>query len=118
MTEKVIDNEYESISVSRDESCVDLQEGTKRNLRTRHITMIALGGCIGTGLFLNMGMNVAVAGPAGAFIAYSVVGVMVYCIMTCLSEMAAFIPVSGSFNHYAHRFIEPALGFAVGWNYW
>ncbi|ORZ17096.1 amino acid permease/ SLC12A domain-containing protein [Absidia repens] len=96
----------------------NLQEGTQRGLKTRHIQMIALGGCIGTGLFLNMGMNVATAGPAGAFIAYIVIGFMVYCIMTSLGEMAAFIPVSGSFNHYATRFVDPALGFALGWNYW
>ncbi|KAI9498160.1 amino acid permease/ SLC12A domain-containing protein [Zychaea mexicana] len=96
----------------------DLQEGTKRGLDARHVQMIALGGTIGTGLFLNSGGNIATAGPAGAFIAYCVVGFMVYCIMTCLGEMATFMPVSGSFNHYATRFIDPALGFALGWNYW
>ncbi|ORX54584.1 hypothetical protein DM01DRAFT_1374035 [Hesseltinella vesiculosa] len=112
--------EHAAIDVHRfgEREVVDLQEGTKRNLRTRHITMIALGGCIGTGLFLNMGTNIATAGPAGALIAYIVIGIMVYCIMTCLSEMAAFIPVTGTFNHYAYRFVEPALGFAAGWNYW
>ncbi|KAI9305204.1 amino acid permease/ SLC12A domain-containing protein [Cunninghamella echinulata] len=96
----------------------DFQTETKRGLKTRMITMISLGGCIGTGLFLNMGTNVATAGPAGALIAYIVIGFMVYCIMTTLAEMAAFIPVSGSFNHYATRFVDPSLGFALGWNYW
>ncbi|KAI8086145.1 amino acid permease/ SLC12A domain-containing protein [Halteromyces radiatus] len=96
----------------------EIQEGTQRGLKTRHIQMIALGGCIGTGLFLNMGTNIATAGPAGAFIAYLVIGFMVYCVMTTLGEMASFIPVSGSFNHYATRFVDPALGFALGWNYW
>ncbi|KAI8338514.1 amino acid permease/ SLC12A domain-containing protein [Chlamydoabsidia padenii] len=96
----------------------DLQDGTRRGLKTRHIQMIALGGCIGTGLFLNMGLNIATAGPAGAFIAYLIIGFMVYCIMTTLGEMASFIPVSGSFNHYATRFVDPALGFCLGWNYW
>ncbi|KAI9364570.1 amino acid permease/ SLC12A domain-containing protein [Pilaira anomala] len=95
-----------------------LQHGTKRGLDARHIQMISLGGAIGTGLFLNSGSNIAQAGPAGALIAYSVVGFMVYCIMTCLGEMATFMPVSGSFNHYATRFVEPSLGFALGWNYW
>ncbi|KAI8993603.1 amino acid permease/ SLC12A domain-containing protein [Pilobolus umbonatus] len=90
-----------------------LQHGTKRGLGARHIQMISLGGAIGTGLFLNSGSNVANAGPAGALIAYCV-----YCIMTCLGEMATFMPVSGSFNHYATRFVEPSLGFALGWNYW
>ncbi|KAI9030985.1 amino acid permease/ SLC12A domain-containing protein [Phycomyces nitens] len=86
----------------------------KRGLDARHIQMISLGGAIGTGLFLNSGQNIAAAGPAGALIAYSVV----FCIMTCLGEMATFLPVSGSFNHYASRFVDPALGFALGWNYW
>ncbi|KAJ8662407.1 hypothetical protein O0I10_002101 [Lichtheimia ornata] len=97
---------------------IDLQEGTKRGLDARHVQMIALGGAIGTGLFLNSGGNIATAGPAGAFIAYCVIGFMVYCIMTCLGEMATYMPVSGSFNHYATRFVDPALGFALGWNYW
>ncbi|KAL0144118.1 gamma-aminobutyrate permease [Mucor lusitanicus] len=95
-----------------------IQEGTHRGLDARHIQMISLGGAIGTGLFLNSGGNIAEAGPAGALIAYCVVGFMVYCIMTCLGEMATFMPVSGSFNHYATRFVEPSLGFALGWNYW
>ncbi|KAI8635979.1 hypothetical protein BD408DRAFT_426885 [Parasitella parasitica] len=43
---------------------------------------------------------------------------MVYCLMTCLGEMATYMPVSGSFNHYATRFVDPAFGFALGWNYW
>ncbi|KAG2203612.1 hypothetical protein INT47_011706 [Mucor saturninus] len=89
-----------------------------RGLSARHIQMISLGGCIGTGLFLNSGQNIAIAGPAGALIAYIVVGIMVYCLMTSLGEMATYLPVSGSFNHYAFRFIDPAFGFAIGWNYW
>ncbi|GAA5808397.1 hypothetical protein MFLAVUS_001788 [Mucor flavus] len=72
----------------------------------------------GTGLFLNSGQNIAIAGPAGALISYCVVGIMVYCLMTCLGEMATYMPVSGSFNHYATRFVDPAFGFALGWNYW
>ncbi|KAL0139089.1 amino acid permease/ SLC12A domain-containing protein [Mucor lusitanicus] len=70
-----------------------------RGLNARHIQMISLGGCIGTGLFLNSGQNISEAGPAGALIAYCV-----YCLMTCLGEMATYMPVSGSFNHYATRF--------------
>ncbi|GAN05946.1 gamma-aminobutyrate permease [Mucor ambiguus] len=84
-----------------------------RGLNARHIQMISLGGCIGTGLFLNSGQNISEAGPAGALIAYCV-----YCLMTCLGEMATYMPVSGSFNHYATRFVDPAFGFALGWNYW
>ncbi|KAI7903791.1 amino acid permease-domain-containing protein, partial [Cokeromyces recurvatus] len=89
-----------------------------RGLSARHIQMISLGGCIGTGLFINSGQNISEAGPAGALIAYCVVGLMVFCLMTCLGEMATYMPVHGSFNHYATRFVDPSFGFALGWNYW
>ncbi|KAG0950086.1 hypothetical protein G6F57_004007 [Rhizopus arrhizus] len=105
-------------AIGDDEDVESLQHGTQRGLSARHIQMISLGGSIGTGLFLSSGSSISDAGPAGALIAYCVVGFMVYCIMTCLGEMATFMPVSGSFNHYATRFIEPSLGFALGWNYW
>ncbi|KAI8331659.1 amino acid permease/ SLC12A domain-containing protein [Chlamydoabsidia padenii] len=108
-------SDYESFT---SEEHRNIQQGTKRGLSARHIQMISLGGSIGTGLFLNSGQNIAVAGPAGALIAYLVIGFMVFCFMVCMGEMATFLPVSGSFNHYATRFVDPALGFALGWNYW
>ncbi|MEJ9231447.1 amino acid permease [Peribacillus butanolivorans] len=80
--------------------------------------MISLGGAIGTGLFLGSGPAIASAGPGGAMVAYAVIGIMVYFIMTSLGELASFMPVSGAFSTYATRFIDPALGFALGWNYW
>ncbi|KAI8818940.1 amino acid permease/ SLC12A domain-containing protein [Fimicolochytrium jonesii] len=95
-----------------------LEDGVKRDLKTRHISMISIGGTIGTGLFVASAGNIANAGPLGALLAYLFMGFTVYCIMTCLGEMATLIPVSGSFNHYGGRFIDPALGFALGWNYW
>lgn len=90
----------------------------KRNLQTRHLSMIALGGSIGTGLFVTSGATIAKAGPGSALIAYLAVGIMVYFLMTSLGEMATYLPVSGSFSEYATRFIDPAVGFALGWNYW
>ncbi|WP_144553234.1 amino acid permease [Peribacillus simplex] len=80
--------------------------------------MISLGGAIGTGLFLGSGPAIHSAGPGGALVAYAVIGIMVYFIMTSLGELASFMPVSGAFSTYASRFIDPALGFALGWNYW
>ncbi|MCO0599965.1 amino acid permease [Peribacillus butanolivorans] len=80
--------------------------------------MISLGGTIGTGLFLGSGPAIHTAGPGGALFAYAVIGIMVYFIMTGLGELATFMPVSGAFSTYATRFIDPALGFALGWNYW
>ncbi|WP_083511735.1 amino acid permease [Alicyclobacillus acidiphilus] len=80
--------------------------------------MIAIGGAIGTGLFVASGSSISVSGPGGALIAYIIVGIMVYFIMTSLGEMATAMPVSGSFETYATKFVDPALGFALGWNYW
>ena len=90
----------------------------QRNLKTRHVTMIALGGCIGTGLFMTSGSTIAKAGPGGALVAYAAMGLMVYFLMTSLGELATHLPVSGSFAAYSARYVDPALGFAMGWNYW
>ncbi|MGL5283675.1 MAG: amino acid permease, partial [Plesiomonas shigelloides] len=92
--------------------------GLKRDLKARHLTMIAIGGAIGTGLFVASGATVAQAGPGGALVAYAVIGMMVFFVMTSLGEMAAFMPVSGSFSTYGTEFVSPAMGFALGWNYW
>ncbi|WNQ09444.1 amino acid permease [Paenibacillus aurantius] len=90
----------------------------RRGLKARHLTMISLGGSIGTGLFLASGTAISGAGPGGAIAAYAAIGLMVYFLMTSLGELAAFLPVSGSFSTYASRFVDPSLGFALGWNYW
>lgn len=90
----------------------------KRKLKSRHLTMISLGGSIGTGLFLASGGAIHSAGPGGALLAYALIGVMVYFLMTSLAEMAAYMPVAGTFSTYATKFVDPALGFALGWNYW
>ncbi|EKS6683982.1 amino acid permease [Listeria monocytogenes] len=90
----------------------------RRDLKTRHLSMIAIGGSIGTGLFLASGNAIHTAGPGGALVAYIAIGIMVYFLMTSLGEMATYMPVSGSFSTYASRFVDPAFGFALGWNYW
>ncbi|MBV7506909.1 amino acid permease [Bacillus sp. sid0103] len=90
----------------------------KRGLKSRHLTMISLGGTIGTGLFLASGGAIHSAGPGGAILSYLVIGVMVFFLMQGLAEMGAYMPVAGSFSTYATKFIDPSLGFALGWNYW
>ena len=90
----------------------------KRHLKTRHLSMIAIGGCIGTGLFMASGTAIHSAGPGGALVAYAAIGLMVYFLMTSLGEMATWLPTSGSFATYASRYVDPSLGFALGWNYW
>ncbi|MDR6998427.1 amino acid permease [Neobacillus niacini] len=94
------------------------ESGLKRSLKARHLTMISLGGTIGTGLFLASGGSIATAGPGGAILSYLVIGIMVYFLMTSLAEMGAYMPVAGSFSTYATKFVDPSLGFALGWNYW
>lgn len=90
----------------------------KRSLKARHLNMIALGGSIGTGIFLAMGDSIHIAGIGGSIVAYGIIGIMVYFLITSLGEMATYMPISGSFGAYASKFIDPALGFALGWNYW
>lgn len=90
----------------------------KRSLKSRHMNMIALGGSIGTGLFVAGGEVVSTAGPGGALVAYGFIGIMVYFLMTSLGEMATYLPVPGSFGTYASRYVDPAFGFVLGWNYW
>ncbi|KAK5163631.1 lysine permease [Saxophila tyrrhenica] len=90
----------------------------KRKLQSRHLQMIAIGGTIGTGLFIGSGGALATSGPAGTLIAYAFVGTLVYSVMVALGEMATFIPVSGAFTTFAARFVDPSLGFAMGWIYW
>ncbi|WML60228.1 amino acid permease [Neobacillus sp. PS2-9] len=90
----------------------------RRSLKSRHLTMISLGGTIGTGLFLASGGAIHSAGPGGAILSYIIIGLMVYFLMQGLAEMGAYMPVAGSFSTYATKFVDPSLGFALGWNYW
>jgi hypothetical protein len=88
-----------------------------RGLKARHITMIAIGGAIGTGLIIGTGKALAQAGPGSVFISYTIVGFIVFLVMAALGEMAAWLPMSAGFTGYASRFCDPSLGFALGWRY-
>ncbi|KAJ6107672.1 Arginine permease CAN1 [Penicillium sp. IBT 18751x] len=90
----------------------------KRRLKSRHLQMIAIGGTIGTGLFIGSGAAIAMAGPVGALIAFIFVGSIVYSVMIALGEIATYIPIPGAFTSYAARLIDPSLGFSMGWIYW
>lgn len=94
------------------------QTTLRRELKARHLTMIAIGGSIGTGLFVGSGATIAQAGPAGALLSYVIIGIMVYFLMTSLGELAAYYPSSGSFATYGARYVDEGFGFALGWNYW
>lgn len=89
----------------------------QRGLQNRHIQLIALGGAIGTGLFLGIGPAAVLAGPS-VILGYAVAGVIAFFIMRQLGEMVVEEPVSGSFSHFAHKYWGPFAGFSSGWNYW
>ena len=90
----------------------------QRKLGARHLNMIAIGGSIGTGLFLASGATIANAGPGGALLAYCLIGIMIYFLMTSLGELATHNPTSGAFFTYGTKYVEGGFGFALGWNYW
>ncbi|KAF4921622.1 General amino acid permease AGP3 [Colletotrichum viniferum] len=75
-------------------------------------------GLSGRHLFVGMGTGLTSAGPAGLLLCFTVVGVLLWAVMQSLGELGAFIPLSGSFTHYTSTFVDPAVGFALGWNYW
>ncbi|WFD07563.1 hypothetical protein MVES1_002930 [Malassezia vespertilionis] len=90
----------------------------KRRLEGRHIQFIALGGGIGTGLFIGSGHTLNTGGPAFLVVDFIIVSVMLICMVFALGELAAVLPVSGAFSTYASRFVDHSWGFAVGWIYY
>ncbi|MGW7315264.1 amino acid permease [Streptomyces sp. NPDC054865] len=92
-------------------------DGLKAGLKNRHLSMIAIGGVIGAGLFVGSGGGIAKAGPA-ILVSYFLVGAMVVFVMRMLGEMAAASPNSGSFSAYADRALGRWAGFSIGWLYW
>lgn len=93
------------------------EEGLHQGLNRRHIRMIAIGGAIGTGLFLGAGEAISKAGPALAVV-YAITGVFIFIIMRALGELLLYRPVAGSFAEYARELLGPAYGFITGWGYW
>ncbi|WVQ73166.1 hypothetical protein IAR50_002730 [Cryptococcus sp. DSM 104548] len=94
------------------------KDGLQRNLKARHMAMISIGGVIGTGLFLGTGSALAHGGPLGLFMGYALMGSICLCVMLCLGEMISYLPVPGGHITLAQRFVDPALAFTMGWNYW
>ena len=94
-------------------------ETTKRGLKSRHAQMIALGGTIGTGLFVGAGQGLSMGGPLFLLLCYCIITVMLYGVATATGEMSSYLPVPGcSVAYYADRFVSPSLGFTLGWIYW
>jgi GABA permease len=91
--------------------------GLQAGLKNRHLTMIAIGGVIGAGLFVGSSSGIATAGP-GILLSYALVGTLVVLVMRMLGEMSAANPTSGSFSAHADRALGRWAGFSIGWLYW
>lgn len=89
----------------------------KRGLKNRHIQLIALGGAIGTGLFLGIAQTIKMAGPS-VLLGYAIGGLIAFLIMRQLGEMIVDEPVAGSFSYFANKYWGNFAGFVSGWNYW
>lgn len=95
-----------------------MSQQLEKRLEARHINMIAIGGSIGTGIFLASGYSIFIGGPGGAMMAYGLMAVIVYFLMTSLGEMSTYKPSSGSFCDYSTMYVGKSFGFAMSYNYW
>ncbi|KAH7251204.1 amino acid permease/ SLC12A domain-containing protein [Fusarium tricinctum] len=98
----------------------DYSKGTvelSRDMKPRHLNMIAIGGSIGAGFFVGSGGALQTGGPGSLTIGFLIMGVMIFNVVYALGELAVMYPVSGGFYTYANRFVDPSWGFAMGWNY-
>ncbi|MGD6752220.1 amino acid permease [Streptomyces sp. BH105] len=102
---------------ARPEGQEPAEPSLSHGLKQRHLSMIALGGVIGAGLFVGSGTAIAAAGPS-IILAYAISGALVMLVMRMLGEMAAAYPASGSFSVHAERGIGPWAGFTAGWSFW
>jgi L-asparagine transporter-like permease len=99
------------------DSIIERERGLQRTLSAGRMIMIAIGGAIGTGLFLGSGFAIGLAGP-GVLISYAIGAVIALLLMGCLAEMTVAYPTSGSFGAYAEFYLGPLAGFLVRYAYW
>ncbi|GFP59569.1 probable proline-specific permease put4 [Trichoderma asperellum] len=114
-------SEHASVSInnaSNYEATPVERETVKRKLKSRHMQFYAIGGTIGTGLFVGIGGGLAQAGPLSLLLGYSITSIFIFAMMRCLGEMTTWIPLPGATPRFCSRFVDEALGFAVGWNQW
>ncbi|KAI0539115.1 amino acid permease/ SLC12A domain-containing protein [Xylaria digitata] len=112
----VASEELDGTAVADNGNVID--DGLQRGLKNRHLQMIAFGGVVGASIWYGTGSVIAYSGPVGALISFIIIGVDVFFVMQSLGEMSTLFPVQGAFIELAGRFIDPAFGFSLGWNYW
>lgn len=117
-----VDSDLEKASTtstnSKQNGDVENIKELNRSLSTRQVSMIAIAGVIGTGLYLGTGKSLAQGGPLSLLITYSIMSLEVYLMMLALGEMSAYMPIAGSFCTFAKKFGSESLGFAILINYW
>ncbi|EPS31064.1 Proline-specific permease [Penicillium oxalicum] len=97
----------------------DRYETTQRGLKNRHVQLMALGGTIGTGLFVGSGQSLATGGPASLLMGYLFISAMVYGLVTAIAEVGAYLPVhGGTMSYHGFRYVSRSMGFAMGYLYW
>src|SRR5580700_8504341 len=99
------------------DAIIERERGLQHTLSARRMSMIAIGGAIGTGLFLGSGFAISLAGPA-VLLSYAIGALIALLLMGCLAEMTAAHPTSGSFGAWAEFYVGPLAGFLVRYAYW
>ncbi|KAK5172115.1 uncharacterized protein LTR77_003753 [Saxophila tyrrhenica] len=106
----------EHLAVTSHGTVVD--HGLHRQLKSRHMRMISLGGVIGASIWYGVGVSIASSGPVGALVCFIVIGIDVFFVMQSIGEMSTLYPSAGAFTELAGIFIDGAVAVALGWNYW
>lgn len=88
----------------------------RQSLRTRHVSFISLAGAIGGGLFLSTGSTLAHAGPISLLVGYAIMSSVVISVVFCMAELSCLVPTTGAYIRHAAMFVDPALGFTIGWS--
>jgi yeast amino acid transporter len=118
----------QSVEIMSEKRVYEVQEGDaspvvenvdslKRRLTNRQMQLIAIGGSIGTALFVSIGYGLIEGGPGSLFIAFTLYACVLGLVNSCMAEMAVFMPVSGSFIRMGSKWVDEAFGFMVGWNF-
>lgn len=117
---KIVHVDEKGNVLSENNSVISFNENElHKGLKNRHIQLIALGGAIGTGLFVGSGVALSECGPAPLLLSYIILSVVVWFVMNMLAEMATFLPVPGAgAQQFIRDFTDPSIGFAMGYNYW
>lgn len=116
---KVVDDSTleRTVTVARGSISADNADNLHRRLGNRQIQLLAIGGSIGTALFVSIGNGLAAGGPGSLLIAYAFYTAVLCCVNNCIAEMMTAHPVSGGFIRLAGHWVDDALGFMVGWNF-